>query len=836
MINGKALKRKVNFVAKPVMNYVRNRTYRTYVQYAKYYKTCEVQENTFLYESRDGKSMTDSPFAVFTYLLNKPEYQHLQHIWSIENPQALKEMLEEYKSYPNVKFVKRGSKEYLKAVASSKYLFNNSTFQPFVTPKPNQIYINTWHGTPLKKMGFDIPGNPSLSQNVVRNFLSTTYMLSPNSHTTDIFLRSYKLDGLYGGSLIEDGYPRIDFTLNTNREDFLKRLSAYGLTFAPSKKIIVYAPTWKGAGSVVNNDMEQIIEDMKKLEEKVGEGYTVLVKVHPFLYKEALNYSQIKSSLIPDYIDTNQLLSVVDILVTDYSSIFFDYLVTNKPILFYTWDAEEYTKDRDMYLPIDELPGPSLSTIDEVISAIQDIETVKENYQEKYERYKEQFVPYDDGHVTERLVNYLLHGKADMKVITDFNKKKDKIIFYPGGMRNNGITSSMVNLLNNIDYNKYDVTCFMGSSRNKQVLNNLEKVPKQVRFLFKVGYPLYELHEIYKDEMVKKRGVFREQESKIYPSEAYENEVQRLFGKCEFDYAIDFSGYSYFWSKYLLTLSAKKKMCYMHSDMLADSERTVNGRRPHRQNLRGLFSVYHRYDKLIGVSESTMAVNKEKLGDFAREGAFDYIFNSLDYKKIINDTEVDFGEREDIPLPNPDNINFVTMGRLSPEKGQDNLIKAFGKFHSQSPNSRLYILGDGPVRGELEELIQELDLEESVFLTGQMDKPFALLRQCQCFVLSSHYEGQPMVLLESLTLGLNIIATDIVANRYVLEEGKYGMLVEDSVEGLAKGMFTFKEQGCKTHDASFDYIGYNEKAMESFYRVLNEPLTTSINAKTKSTP
>ncbi|PGK52556.1 teichoic acid biosynthesis protein [Priestia megaterium] len=835
-MNKKALKRKVKFVVKPVMNYVRNQNYRTYVQYAKYYKTCEVLDNAILYESRDGKSMTDSPFAVFTYLLDKPEYQHLQHVWSVENFQALKPIINEYKSYSNVRFVKRGSKEYLKAVASSKYLFNNSTFQPFVTPKPNQVYVNTWHGTPLKKMGFDIPGNPSISRNVVRNFLSASHILSPNPHTTDIFLRSYKLDGLYGGHIIEDGYPRIDFTFQTNRDDFFKKLTSYGMKFSPSKKVIVYAPTWKGAGSVINNDMEQIIDDMRKLEEKVGDNYSVFVKVHPFLYKEAVKYPAIQHALIPDYIDTNQLLSVVDILVTDYSSIFFDYLVTDKPILFYTWDAEEYTKERDMYLPIEELPGPSLSTIDEVINAIKQIKDIKETYQEKYEKFKQQFVPYDDGNVTERLVNYLFHGKEKLKALSDFDKKKEKIVFYPGGMRNNGITSSMINLLNNIDYEKYDVTCFMGPSNNKDVLNNINKVPSQVRFLFKVGYPLYELHEIYKDEMVKKRGLFREQEIKLYPSEAYKNEVQRLFGQSKFDYAIDFSGYSYYWAKYLLTLDVKKSMCYMHSDMLADCERTVNGRRPHRQNLRGLFSVYNRFDKLIGVSESTMAVNKESLKEFASPEAFDYILNALDYQKILDSTEIDFGEREDIPLPSSDMINFVTMGRLSPEKGQDNLIRAFGQFHSQHPKSRLYILGEGPVRKELEAIIEELNLEESVFLTGQMDNPFALLRQCQCFVLSSHYEGQPMVLLESLTLGLNIIATDIVANRYVLEDGKYGKLVEDSIEGLADGMLDFYNQGCKTHEAQFDYEEYNEKAMKSFYRVLEEARKMNNKEKMKSTP
>ncbi|MDV2887565.1 glycosyltransferase, partial [Alkalihalophilus pseudofirmus] len=119
------------------------------------------------------------------------------------------------------------------------------------------------------------------------------------------------------------------------------------------------------------------------------------------------------------------------------------------------------------------------------------------------------------------------------------------------------------------------------------------------------------------------------------------------------------------------------------------------------------------------------------------------------------------------------------MGRLTPEKGQDNLIKAFAKFNQGYRNSKLYILGEGPLRKDLSDLIQELNLEEDVFLVGQVDNPFYIMDKCNCFVLSSHYEGQPMVLLETMTLGMHIITTDIVANRTVLEQGRYGLLVEN---------------------------------------------------------
>jgi CDP-glycerol glycerophosphotransferase len=173
-----------------------------------------------------------------------------------------------------------------------------------------------------------------------------------------------------------------------------------------------------------------------------------------------------------------------------------------------------------------------------------------------------------------------------------------------------------------------------------------------------------------------------------------------------------------------------------------------------------------------------------------------------------------------IPMPSNENYNFITMGRLSPEKGQDNLIKAFGRFHKDFPDSKLYILGEGPLRKDLEQLISELGLEDSVYLAGQVENPFAIMKKCDCFVLSSHYEGQPMVLLEAMTHGMKIIATDIVANRTVLEDNRFGLLVENSIEGLEKGLDLLARDELDNKLDEFIPEEYNKKAMATFYNIL----------------
>ncbi|KON70878.1 CDP-glycerol:glycerophosphate glycerophosphotransferase [Peribacillus butanolivorans] len=1202
-MNKKVLKRKIDFLKEPIANYLSKENHQRVNNYAKFYDKLIVKKNTIFYESRDGNSITDSPYAMFKYMIGNQDFKDFVHIWSIQDFSPLSGVISKYKDMPNVKFVQRNSKDYFKYLATSEYLINNSTFQSFFIPKNDQVYINTWHGTPLKNMGFDIPGNPSLSQNVLRNFLSTEYILSPNAHTTKIFTESYKLNGLYKGKIIEEGYPRIDLTLNTNPEEFNDYLRTLGLGINGSKENILYAPTWKGTNlSKVNNDVLQIIADINYLESQIGDQYNILIKVHPYLYKEANKHTEIKERLIPDYVDTNELLATVDLLITDYSSIFFDFLVTNKPILFYTWDADVYTEQRGQYLKNDELPGPMLFNSKELVNAIKDIKNVKMSYCEKYKMMQEKFTNYEDGKVTERIVlNIFNRSSKELNTITGLDSSKEKILIYPGGMRNNGITSSFLNLMNNIDYEKYDVSCFTATPHSKEVLKNLDRVNKNVRFLFKPGLPAYKFFEVYRNKFINNRGERGFLGKKLYPENAYVREHARLFGKTKFDFVIDFSGYSLYWAKFLLSADAKKKICYLHNDLLSESEKIINGKRPHRINLRGLFSVYNRFDKLVSVSKGTMELNRKNLLEYADYDKFDYVMNSINPEKIlqieskeleviendekslitenfkarailkginkyyawnilpgnlgatkfrlgkrfenaeivisrkardeyntfykfsfnnqiigwitdeaielmpdsiiyekdldkiaklvrpggnhiwskpykvegtykvstsldfkgiivkvdkevktqhsiysrisINNTligwidnsalsilehcsiyenlsninkkkihlkrkyiisrnykknkniidnienrtlkeinistqmygvitkpenhkiwtkaypnfnakkiakakeyegqianiitvnktikgiyylfeidnekigwldtrafkiidtpiklkerevqstsEINFGKKDYIwnkpfglqgakttvgnlkslngsivsvdreavtlkgtyshiikdgvslgwldnnalkikevfglevdnqfiPYPRKDNFNFVNMGRLSPEKGQDNLIYAFARFQKEHKNSKLYILGQGPLKEDLQDLINELDLNNSVHLLGQLENPFSFMKKCDCFVLSSHYEGQPMVLLEAMTLGMKIMATDIIANRTVLEDGKYGLLVEDSINGLEKGLYSMiRKENLKIE--KFDYNQYNSLAMETFNKCL----------------
>ncbi|PNZ70110.1 glycosyltransferase [Staphylococcus croceilyticus] len=821
--------RKLKFISEPVKRQRKSAYTRKIMKYAKYYEDIKVDNHSILYQVRDGKSITDSPYAVFKYLINNKKYNKYTHKWVVDSEETLNYYKQKLNKYRNVEFVIKESNDYLKALVECKYLFNNSTFPAYFIKKPNQVYINTWHGTPLKYMGLDIENGLRGSQNIIKNFLASDYLISPNQHTTEIFKRAFKLENIYGGEILEIGYPRIDLTLKTNPQTIIEELRAH-ITIS-DEKILLYCPTWRGED--VDNpeeSLKNIVEEIEKLKNNLD--YQVLVKVHPFIFKEANKNSLLKPYLIPDYFDTNEILSVVDLMVTDYSSIFFDYLVTDRPIIFYTPDYEDYKTSRGMYINSDELPGPVIHTIEDVVKNIKNETYNSISVKNKYAHFKNTYTHLDNGKVTKYLVKFLFKNKRVSSKSKKCNKKR--ILIYPGGMKNNGITSSVINLLENIDYDKYDVTIFTNRSNNQEILNNINNVNKNVRIILRVGPLAASLKETYKVDFVKQRGLKGSLERFIYPKNVYEREIRKVFGNSQFDYAIDFSGYSMFWANLILATNTKRKLVYLHSDIKADMEKVIKGARPHYQNIKGIISLYPKFNKLVCVSEASKKQNNEKINIRALNKKFAVSRNTINLTKIkqqIVDDSDQFEKNHEPVLVNivngkvnsvefkDEDFKIASVGRLSPEKGFDLLIEAVGKVVKRYPNTKLYIMGEGVERNKLTKLIKKLKLENHVYLLGQRKNPFYIMKHSDVFALTSHYEGQSMVLLEALTLKMNILASDIVANRYVLNDGNYGALVDHDTDDIAKQIEAFIEKQNKKYD-KFDAEAYNQLAIEEFYALL----------------
>ncbi|MDK4062201.1 glycosyltransferase [Staphylococcus pseudintermedius] len=825
------LSRKYKFIASPILKRAKSKYQKKVNQYAQLYHSTSIKPHQILYQVRDGKSITDSPYAIFLGLNAHETFSNYQHIWVVDHPDTLVFYQEKFKVFQNVSFVIKESNEYLKALTESKFLINNATFPAYFTKKPEQVYINTWHGTPLKHMGFDVKNNLKGSQNTMKNFLASDYMISPNAHTTNIFKHAFKLDGLYSGEILEIGYPRIDLTINTTANEAREYLAEH--LNLKKNPIILYCPTWRGKNvNDPENTLLNIFEEIKLLNQKLP--HQVLVKVHPFVYSKAKEMPELKPYLVPDFLDTNQLMPAVDLMIPDYSSIFFDFLVTDKPIVFYVPDLDKYQNERGVYIDLCALPGPVADNIQDVITLVSNESYKDADVQEKYAKFKHNFVNYENGSVTERLIESVFLNQQDTSSKNASHHQKEKILLYPGGMKHNGITTSVINLLANINYDKYDVTVFTNNTNNVEQLNNLQSLNDNVRIVLRRGPMIATFKELYQNEFVRQRGIYKSFEKRLYPKALFEREFRKIFGDSQFDYAIDYSGYAMFWSNLVLASGAKKKYILLHSDIKSDMERTVKGKRPHYQNLKGVISLYPYFDKLVSVSEATKKLNQSNFGGLKLKNRHIASRNTINIEKInqLVDDDSDLFEKNGTPvLPtltehgmeaiefSQDDFKIVSVGRLSPEKGFDLLIKAVAELAPKYPQLKLYILGDGPLKGTLKSLVEQLGIQNHVYFLGQRRNPFFIVKRADVFALTSHYEGQSMVILEALTVGTNVLASDIIANRYVLEDEKYGMLVEKNEVDIAKGLEQFIN-GTNKDYAKFDAVAYNEETIQEFYSLL----------------
>ena len=157
---------------------------------------------------------------------------------------------------------------------------------------------------------------------------------------------------------------------------------------------------------------------------------------------------------------------------------------------------------------------------------------------------------------------------------------------------------------------------------------------------------------------------------------------------------------------------------------------------------------------------------------------------------------------------------FITVGRYSTEKNQDRLLRAFAIVHAAHPLARLLLVGYGPLRDRLERQIGETGLADAAVLVGPYANPFPIMAAADCFVLSSNYEGQPMVLLEAATLGLPIVSVDFDSVHDALPNGSMSVVSQDDA-ALAEGMLAFV-RGEVPRSSTIAIGSYNRAAVAEF--------------------
>lgn len=361
-----------------------------------------------IFESFLGKQYSDSPRAIYEYM--KEHYPEYKMYWSVE-----RKSMHLFRDVPVIP-VRRFSPKWLLLMNRAKYWVSNSRL-PLWIPKPkNTIYVQTWHGTPLKRLAVDMdevhmPGTNT--EKYKKNFTTESakwdYLISPNAYSTEIFKRAFK----FNNQVVESGYPRNDYLFVQNNDEEIVRIKK-SLQLPMDKKVILYAPTWRDNQFYGRGRYKfDIPMDLKQMKEELGDDYIVVLRMH-YLVAENIDL-QDYADFVYDasyHADIRELYLIADMLITDYSSVFFDYANLRRPMLFYVYDIEEYRDTlRGFYIDFEkEAPGPLIKTTDELINEIKQLEEgfeITENIQAFYEK----FCSLEDGRASERVVNRIFKYK-----------------------------------------------------------------------------------------------------------------------------------------------------------------------------------------------------------------------------------------------------------------------------------------------------------------------------------------------------------------------------------------------------------------------------------------
>ena len=270
--------------------------------------------------------------------------------------------------------VRRGSEEYFNYLGRAGYWVNNIRFS--MTYKPEKtVYLQTWHGTPLKRLGLDINvSGPEVEarENFLKESANWDFLLAQNTYSAEIFKRAFAVKG----EIITKGYPADDVFLQDNQEQTARIKDKLNIS---DKKVILYAPTWRDDARKGDswNFSFSLALDLKEMKERLSGDYVLLLRLH-HLISDKIDLSGLDGFVVDvsKYSDTSELLLISDLLITDYSSIFFDYATLKRPILFYMYDLDEYASElRGFYLDIEkDLPGNIIRSFEELVAAVENID------------------------------------------------------------------------------------------------------------------------------------------------------------------------------------------------------------------------------------------------------------------------------------------------------------------------------------------------------------------------------------------------------------------------------------------------------------------------------
>ena len=365
------------------------------------------EQPTIIFESFGGRQVSDSPYAIYRLFVEL--YPGFTFVWSIDRS------LKKFCKQNQIPYVVRRTSKWVRTLEKSSYWISNARFPAWVKKPRYVTYIQTWHGTPLKKLGLDIenvsmPGTTTTKyhDNFVKEANRWDALVSPNDYSTQIFRSAFG----FNNQILKGGYPRNDELINSHPEDIKALKEQMGIPL--DKKVVLYAPTYRDNQFAEKGkytfELPFSLDDFRK---QFGDDTVLILRMH-YLIANAMDISDYTDFVydFSSHPNISDLYLVSDMLITDYSSVFFDYAYLKRPILFYPYDYHLYKDElRGFYLDYEkDLPGQIANNEKELLAGITAcLKQPDMSEDPKFMKFYNRFCSIDDGLSSLKVVNYVVH-------------------------------------------------------------------------------------------------------------------------------------------------------------------------------------------------------------------------------------------------------------------------------------------------------------------------------------------------------------------------------------------------------------------------------------------
>ncbi len=364
----------------------------------KVFRRLPVKSGLAVFESHMGKQYSDSPRYIYEAAVAAGlDRLGLDPVWSYARRTD---------GFPtDVRLVRRDSWRYHLDLARAEFWVDNQGFPRAFARRRETTYVQTWHGTPLKRMGFDSPALERAGAGVRRQQRAMvkrwSALLVPSEYFVETFVKSYG----FQGRLVRKGLPRNDLLVRGADEAWV-RAKKQELGLPTDRRLVLYCPTFRDRARRLGTSYVLPL-DLEPMRRELGGEVHLLLRPH---YLDNFKLSPRFAPFATDvsrHHDVTELMLLADVLVTDYSSVMFDFANSGKPMVFYTYDYQDYVRDeRGTYFDLpDVAPGPMVATHDELVQALRSVDDDVDRYRERYAAFRDRFCTYESGHAAEAVVD-----------------------------------------------------------------------------------------------------------------------------------------------------------------------------------------------------------------------------------------------------------------------------------------------------------------------------------------------------------------------------------------------------------------------------------------------